>query len=127
MAFLNKNNQIKRRKMLRHHHIPILLVPSEKELTWNHDAVDNRLLELKYLSLLYGKFFSGFSQELLVVENEDYTITLHRPYFKFKGDFSDTNTSIQFPCLFSLDDFDPELLKDLNLGPEEEPDPEFDP
>ncbi|PON97348.1 hypothetical protein TorRG33x02_068150 [Trema orientale] len=95
--------------MLRQHQVPMLLVPSEQEHTWDiYNVLDDKFLKLK-LSLLYDKRFSGSSQGWLVVANKDHTITLHKPYFISKDGISDVNTSVLLPSLFPPDDdFDPE-------------------
>ena len=93
--------------MLRQHQVPLLLVPSEQQQTWTiYNVLEDNLLELK-LSFSHDKRFSGSSQGWLVVVNEDYTISLHRPYFISKGD-NDANTSVHLPCLFPPEVFDDE-------------------
>ena len=112
--YITQDHQSKRSKMLYHHHVPMLLVPSEQQHTWSiYNVLEDKFLDLK-LSLLHNKRFSG-SQGWLVVANKDYTVTLHRPCFISKEDhISDANTSIHLPQLF------PEVFQDLEEDPQEE-------
>ncbi|PON50220.1 F-box protein SKIP [Trema orientale] len=103
---------------MRHHHIPMLLVPSEEEHTWSiYNALDENFLELK-LSLFHNKRFSGSSHGWLVIVNEDYTLTLHKPYFISKDDISASKTSVHLPCFF------PPELDNLDYDTNDETDPE---
>lgn len=97
---ITKDNRIKRSKMLRHHQVPMLLVPSEEEHTWSiYNVLDEKFLTLK-LSLTYDKHLSCSCQGWLVITNKDYTVTLCRPCFTLEGDFNDASKSIHLPCLF---------------------------
>ncbi|KAF4361823.1 hypothetical protein G4B88_015951 [Cannabis sativa] len=120
-----KNKYTKQNKMLSHHYLPMLLVPSEEEEDrWSvynvidtHDRTYNNNLKLKS-SLLYGKCFSGSSLGWLVVVNEDYTITLYKPYYFISSSSSNpkTTTHVNLPCLLPrpLSDYDDILEEDFD-------------
>ncbi|KAM6579821.1 hypothetical protein CsatA_003595 [Cannabis sativa] len=92
--------------MLHHHYLPMLLVPNQEEDSWSaYNAIHNNNLKLK-LSLLYSKRFNGSSLGWLVVVNEDYTITLHKPYYFISSSSSSSSSSnpltthqVSLPCL----------------------------
>ncbi|PON37727.1 hypothetical protein TorRG33x02_346790, partial [Trema orientale] len=118
---VTKDNQSKRSKMLHHHEVPMLLVPNEQEYSWSiYNVLEDKFLDLNS-SISYNKRFCGSSQGWLGVVNNDYTVTLNRPYFTSKGDISDGNTSIQLPQLFPPETFlmNPEDLQVIEDDPDD--------
>ncbi|KAL5543579.1 hypothetical protein UlMin_007363 [Ulmus minor] len=96
-----KNNQIRRNKMLRQHHAPMLFIPSEEEeeCTWIiYDIINNKCLESK-LEIPYDKRFCGSSEGWLVATDINYEVSLYKPYSFLKGEKNVESISIQLPSI----------------------------
>ncbi|PON66015.1 hypothetical protein PanWU01x14_112420 [Parasponia andersonii] len=95
----------------------MLIVPSEKENTWNiYDAVDNSFLESK-LVIPYDRRFCGSSNGWLGTVNEDFTITIYKPFPLAKE-----KSTIHLPCLFppKAEDSEDEEEEEEDVSEEEE-------
>lgn len=104
--------------MSQDHHIPMLLIPSE-EHTWSiYNAMDNKSSD-SILFVPYNNGFSGSSFGWVVTVNEDWTVTLYKPFAMVKeGDGTGDIISIHLPCLFPPhleDDYDPDGIEYPNL------------
>ncbi|PON53139.1 putative F-box protein [Trema orientale] len=103
---VTKENQVERIKAshrrYRYHQVPMLLMPSEDEYTWNiYNVMTNKFLELELL-IPYGKRFCGSSKGWLVAVNKDWTVTLYKPYSMI-NDGNSEDTRIQLPILFPVE------------------------
>lgn len=80
----------------RHHQFPMLLIPSDKEDTWNvYSVVDNKVLDLQIR--LPNKRFCGSSKGWLVTVEENFSITLLNPFSRVIG--MEENSIIHLPPL----------------------------
>ncbi|KAL5570061.1 hypothetical protein UlMin_026636 [Ulmus minor] len=106
--YVIKENQIKRiKRPNNNHHVPMLLIPiaEEKHLWTIYDIMNNKFLKSK-LDFPYDKRFKRFcgsSGGWLMAVNDDYTLSLYKPYI---------NTSIQLPSIFSPPPIDEDLVYD---------------
>lgn len=88
------------------HQVPMLITPNEEENTWNvYDPTTDTVRGPK-LVVPYGKRFSGSSKGWLVTVEEDFSVTLHKPF-----SMANEVATIRLPCLFP-----PSAEDDLDLG-----------
>ncbi|GMN74806.1 hypothetical protein TIFTF001_053924, partial [Ficus carica] len=97
-----QDNESKRITMPRYHQVPMLLIPChEDQHTWSaYNVLNNEFLGTQ-LSVPYGKRFGGSSEGWLVAVEENFSVTLYKPFSMVKeGSRNNTDHTIRLPCLF---------------------------
>ncbi|GMN23649.1 hypothetical protein TIFTF001_040480 [Ficus carica] len=92
--------------------VPMLLIPSHED---QHTLIAYNVLNNEFLgtqlSLPYGKRFGGSSEGWLVAVEENFSITLYKPFSIVKeGSRNNTDHIIRLPCLFPLEPYEDYLF-----------------
>ena len=88
----------------------MLIVPNKSDHIWDiyiYDPFSNNFIKSK-LVIPYSKRFGGSSEGWLVTVNDDFTVTLYKPYSTVQE-----NATIHLPRLFSpdIEDYDPKFFR----------------
>ncbi|KAK9914217.1 hypothetical protein M0R45_038008 [Rubus argutus] len=94
------HSRIQRAKMMSScHHPPMLLIPSDKEDTWNlYNVMKNIVLDLQVTVPSNYRRFCGSSKGWLIAMDENFVIALINPFLRVKGREKE-NSIIHLPPL----------------------------